>query len=92
MMEHRGRPNRLLTGLKIDGERLPERNTIVKKEDKEAGWITSAVHGQADDGIIAMGFVRRRYLNIGDCLTVEMDGAQAEAKIVALPFCKGKLP
>jgi glycine cleavage system aminomethyltransferase T len=58
----------------------------VKKEDKEAGWITSAVHGQADDGIIAMGFVRRRYLNIGDRLTVDMDGAQMDAEIVGLPF------
>jgi glycine cleavage system aminomethyltransferase T len=60
------------------------------KYDQEAGWITSAVHGQADDGIIAMGFVRRRYLNIGDRLTVEMDGAQIDAGIVALPFYASK--
>ena len=56
------------------------------KYDQEAGWITSAVHGQTDDGIIAMGFVRRRYLNIGDRLTVEMDGVPTEAEIVDLPF------
>lgn len=86
MMEHRGRPNRLLAGLKITGDRLPARNTLLKKEDQEAGWITSAVRSPVAGGIAAIGFVRRRHLNIGDRLTVALEEGAAEAEIVALPF------
>ena len=91
MMEHRGRPNRLLAGLKMGGLHLPARNTILKKDDQEAGWITSAVHSQMDSGVIAIGFVRRKYLKIGDHLTVEMEGTPYEAEIVDLPFYKSGL-
>ncbi|MDE2825007.1 MAG: aminomethyltransferase family protein [Gemmatimonadota bacterium] len=86
MMEHRGRPNRLLSGLVIEGESLPERNAVIRKDGKDAGWITTAVHGRAVDGIIALGFVRRRSMAAGGPLEVEVDGAPARAEIADLPF------
>ena len=49
-------------------------------------WMFANIENTTHDGIIAMGFVRRRYLNIGDRLTVDMDGAQMDAEIVGLPF------
>ncbi len=89
MMEHRGRPNRLLSGLVIEGEMLPERNAVIRKDGKDAGWITTAVHGRAVDRIIALGFVRRRSMASGGPgwpLEVEVDGAPARAEIADLPF------
>lgn len=86
MMEHRGRPNRLLTGLVIEGETLPEQNAVIRKDGKDAGWITTAVHGRAVDGIIALGFVRRRSRASGGPLEVEVDGAPARSEIADLPF------
>ncbi|MDE2847787.1 MAG: aminomethyltransferase family protein [Gemmatimonadota bacterium] len=86
MMEHRGRPNRLLSGLVVEGETLPGRNAVIRKDGKEAGWITTAVHGRAVDGIIALGFVRRRSMASGRPFEVEVDGAPARAEIADLPF------
>ena len=86
MMEHRGRPNRLLSGLAIEGETLPGRNALIQKDGKDAGWITTAVHGRAVRGVIALGFVRRRAMAAGGPLEVEVDGGLAGAEIVDLPF------
>ena len=86
MMEHRGRPNRLLSGLVIDGETPPDRNAVIRKDGKEAGWITTAVRGRAVDGIIALGFVRRRSMASGGPFEVEVDGVPARAEIADLPF------
>ena len=86
MMEHRGRPNRLLSGLAIEGETLPERNAPIQKDGKDAGWITTAVHGRAVQGIIALGFVRRRYRESGGPVGVVVNGGLAGAEIVDLPF------
>lgn len=86
MMEHRGRPNRLLSGLVIEGETLPERNALIQKDGRDAGWITTAVHGRAVPGIIALGFVRRRYRESGGPVVVLVNGGPAGAEIVDLPF------
>ena len=83
MMEHRGRPNRLLSGLVIEGETLPEQNAVIRQDGKEAGWITTAVHGRAVNKIIALGFIRRRYRELGGPLDVEVSGGTAVAD---LPF------
>ncbi len=86
MMEHRGRPNRLLSGLAIEGETLPGRNALIQQNGKDAGWITTAVHGRAVRGIIALGFVRRRYRESAGPLDVVINGGLAGAEIVDLPF------
>ena len=88
MMEHRGRPNRLLTGLIISGTSLPERNAVIQKDGQDAGWITTAVHGRAIQGIIAFGFVRRRFKQLGELVGVTVDGRLVDAKVVDLPFNK----
>ena len=86
MMEHRGRPNRILSGLVIEGETLPERDAAIRYDGKDAGWITTAVRGRAVDGIIALGFVRRRFRESGGPLDVVVNGGLAGAVIVDLPF------
>lgn len=89
MMEHRGRPNRMLAGLRIDGDALPAYNATLHKDGQEAGWVATAVRGRSVDGVIALGFVRRKFMQPGERLTVEVNGAMVEAEIVALPFYAG---
>lgn len=86
MMEHRGKPNRLLTGLKIEGDVIPPHNAALKMDDQEAGWITSAVQGRSAPSILALGFVRRKYLSPGARLVVEIPGATTIAEIAEFPF------
>ena len=84
MMEHRGRPNRLLAGLRISGGAVPEHNAVLRKDDQDAGWITTAVSGP--DGVIALGFVRRKFLITGEHLTVDTTEGMVEAVLTELPF------
>jgi folate-binding protein YgfZ len=49
---YRGKVNRRLRVLELDGEEVPDRGTELLNEDKKVGWITSAVQG------LALGFVR----------------------------------
>ena len=86
MMEHRGRPNRLLSGLVIEGDTLPQRDAAVLSNGKDAGWITTAVHGRVVDKIIALGFLRRRFRESGGPLEVEVNGGVAVAEVADLPF------
>ncbi len=86
MMEHRGRPNRLLSGLAIAGDTLPERNAVIRRDGQDAGWVTTAVRGRGVRGIIALGFVRRRYRASGGPVDVMVNGGLAGAEIVDLPF------
>ena len=86
MMEHRGRPNRVLSGLKVLGDIVPKKDAVLQKDGQEAGWITSAVRSQWEDGVIALGFIRRKYMNHGDRITLAMEGGSTEAEIVPLPF------
>tara|TARA_B100000029_G_scaffold516813_1_gene634860 strand:+ start:38141 stop:39220 length:1080 start_codon:yes stop_codon:yes gene_type:complete len=86
MMEHRGQPNRLLSGFVIEGTSLPERNCTIKQDGKDIGWITTAVYGRGIDSIIALGFIRRQFKQIGKRVTVLVDEQSVEAEIVDLPF------
>lgn len=86
MIEHRGQPNKLLAGLRIGGDDLPLKDTPLWKDDQDAGWITSSVRGQSVNGVIALGYVRRKFMKTGEQLTVEVNGASVIAEVVELPF------
>lgn len=86
MMEHRGRPNRILSGLKVLGDIMPQKDAVLQKDGQDAGWVTSAVRSPSEEGIIALGFVRRKYMKVGDRIIVELKDGSTEAEIVPLPF------
>jgi folate-binding protein YgfZ len=92
-VKYRGHVNRALSGLVIEGERVPEPGSRVVAEDTRAGGqggdigrVTSAVRSIALGRPIALGYVRREHLEPGTAVTV-VDGAGAQpARVSALPF------
>ena len=83
----RGRTNRQLMGLSLSNiAGLPSRGVRLHSEDREAGWVTSAVQSPTLGRPIALGFVRREFLTPGTPLTLE-DGD--EAVVTELPFVRG---
>ncbi len=85
---HRGHVNRKLSGLVLNGDRVPEAGDKVIQGDKEVGWTTSAALSPALGRPIALGYVRRECYDPGSKVTVRTAGHAVDAEVVALPFYK----
>ncbi len=77
----RGHVNRWRVGLQFSGSLVPERETKLLAEGKEAGFVTSAAHSPRLNRVIGMGYVRREHNSPGSRL--EWSGGQAE--VIELP-------
>jgi folate-binding protein YgfZ len=82
-----GHVNRELHGLRLadDLKILPPRGEKLFFNGKEVGHVTSAVKSPTLGANIALGYVRREANQIGNKLTLRMEG-ESPVKIVALPF------
>ncbi len=58
-IKNRGHVNRLLVQYDMEGSVVPERGDLVLLDDREVGWITSAVWSIANDAPRALGYLRR---------------------------------
>jgi folate-binding protein YgfZ len=87
-VKYRGHVNRALSGLTLDGDRVPAAGASVLGEDKEIGRITSSVRSIALGRPIALGYVRREYFAPGTAVTVRDGDALLPARIAELPFVK----
>jgi folate-binding protein YgfZ len=85
-VKYRGHVNRALSGLVLDGDRIPERGAKVVAEGKEIGRVTSAVRSPALGRPIALAYVRREHLEPGSAVGVDDGGAVRPARVAALPF------
>jgi folate-binding protein YgfZ len=85
-VKYRGHVNRLLVGLALDGDRVPEFGALVLKDDAEAGRVKSAVHSFSLNRPIALGFVRREWAEPGTVVTVRDSRLTLSARVSALPF------
>jgi folate-binding protein YgfZ len=82
----RGHVNRQLTGLIIDGDRLPTAGARLLAEGHEVGYVTSAVRSQALARPVALAIVQSRHAALGQRLAVQMEGGERDATVSALPF------
>ncbi|HTQ50269.1 MAG TPA: glycine cleavage T C-terminal barrel domain-containing protein [Candidatus Acidoferrales bacterium] len=84
-----GHVNKELRGLRLanDLKSLPQRGDKLFREDKEVGYVTSAVKSPTS-GNIALGYVRREANQIGTELVLRTAAVESSAKIVELPFGK----
>jgi folate-binding protein YgfZ len=85
-VKYRGHVNRALTGLRLEGERIPPPGAPVATTEKEIGRITSAVRSPALGGPIALGYVRREHREPGQTVSVMIDGEAVPARVTPLPF------
>lgn len=82
----RGRVNRTLVGLLVDGDSVPEHGAPVRSGDSEAGTVSSAVRSIALGRVIALALVHRKFLEPASPLTIVSGGRTIGAVPTALPF------
>jgi folate-binding protein YgfZ len=87
-VKYRGHVNRALSGLVLDGERVPAAGATVLADGKEVGHVTSAVRSFALGKPIALGYVRREHFAPGSAVQVQDGGALIPAHVVELPFVR----
>jgi len=74
-----GLTTKKLMALEIEGDKAPEKNTKIMKDDKEIGFITSAAFSPKLNKIVALGFLNKGFYEKG--LMVEV-GNEREAGMV----------
>jgi len=85
-VKYRGHINRGLTGLVLEGDRVPAAGARVVAEGKDIGRVTSAVRSYALGRPIALGYVRREHFEPGSPVDVDDGGVVLPASVAALPF------
>src|SRR6185436_18427425 len=85
----RGHVNRLLRGLALEGDAVPEAGAAVLAGDAEVGQVTSASWSHALKRPIALAFVRRQHAEAGTTLAVRVGDATVPATVSDLPFEHG---
>ncbi|MBI3784934.1 MAG: aminomethyl transferase family protein [Deltaproteobacteria bacterium] len=81
----RGQVQRKLVGLDCAGDTPPPAGAKLVQEEKEVGWISSAVHSPAD-GVIALGYVRRECWDVGTELRAAWSDHSVLVRVASLPF------
>lgn len=84
MATYRGHVSKKLSGLVLISDTLPARGTIVKKDDKEIGYITSSVWSPSLGSPIALAFIKYGFFQPGNSVNI----AGETAVVAALPFNK----
>jgi folate-binding protein YgfZ len=81
-----GHANRVLTGLRIDGNDPVPDNARLWRDGKEAGQITSSVCSPGLGTAIALAYVRRGSTDAGTVVEVETPTQRRRAEVASLPF------
>jgi folate-binding protein YgfZ len=81
-----GHVNRVLTGLRIEGDQPAPTGARLWRDGKEAGQVTSSVFSPALGTAIALAYVRRGNTDPGTALEVETAGARRAATVASLPW------
>ncbi|RKU13396.1 hypothetical protein C6502_03265 [Candidatus Poribacteria bacterium] len=85
-MKYRGHPNRLLRGFEIASDIPPQVGDRLFAEDKEIGWITSAVVSPTLGKTIGLGFIRVAFTDEGSRVEVQTADSRVGATVQLLPF------
>jgi folate-binding protein YgfZ len=81
-----GRVARRLVGLRLAGPCLPARRAVLRHDAREVGYVTSAAWSPRLGAVVALGYVRREFVEPGTTLAVDCDGTPATATVSALPI------
>lgn len=85
-VKYRGHINRGLSGLVLEGEKVPSRGNTIVAVDTEVGRVTSAVLSLALGRPIALAYVRREHFEPGSALSVRIGDTLVSARVADLPF------
>lgn len=76
-----GHVNRLLVGLRFDGESVPQAGSILKVDDKPVARVTSACWSPALNAALGLAYVRRGYMEAG----ARIESPDGVAEVVPFP-------
>jgi len=82
----RGHVNRLLRGVVLEGDRVPEAGAAIVAGDAEVGKVSSAAWSHALKRPIALALIRRQHADAGTAVGVRVGDAVVSASISDLPF------
>jgi folate-binding protein YgfZ len=88
MATYRGHISKKLCGLALSANGIPTRGDIVRKEEKEIGFVTSAMFSSAAHSVVALAYVKYGFFDIGNSLIVEGAFGTSAATVVELPFVR----
>ena len=87
-MDTYGSVKRRLVGLVINAPEnmIPPSHSKMFSDDREVGWISSAIHSPTLNKIIAFGFPLRDFTAPGTTLDVDVNGQRHPSVVQTLPF------
>jgi aminomethyltransferase len=89
-LAHRGRLNRKLVGMKLEGMSVPSPGSEVIGEGRHAGQVTSATFSPAIGRPIALGYVHRDFFDPGTEVSIRHEGEGTPARVTKLPFINSR--
>jgi folate-binding protein YgfZ len=85
-----GHVNKILKGLRIEGDVVPGPGSVLTASDgKAAGAVTSAAFSPGWQSSIALAYIRVAYANAGTTLSVDIGGRPSVAVVADLPMLPG---
>jgi folate-binding protein YgfZ len=86
MATYRGHVSKRLSGLAFSGEVVPRQGDVVKRDDKDIGFITSALRSPTLERVIALAIIKHGFFESGNSVEVQTGTATTPAVVVDLPF------
>lgn len=86
MATYRGHISKKLSGLLIEGDRIPATGSKVLKDGKEIGQVTSASRSLATGRVIALAYIKYGYFDSGNQLQIQDVGEIVTSHVTELPF------
>lgn len=86
MATYRGHISKKLSGLLIEGDRIPAAGSRVFKDGKDIGQVTSASRSQAIGRVIALAYIKYGYFDSGNQLQIQDVGGAMTSHVTELPF------
>lgn len=86
MATYRGHVSKKLSGLALSGEVVPPQGSLVKKEGKEIGFVTSALRSPTLESVIALAYLKHGFFEAGNNVEVQIEADAVHAVVTTLPF------
>jgi folate-binding protein YgfZ len=86
MATYRGHVSKKLSGLILDSDTLPKPGSVVKRDAKEIGHITSSVRSLSLSLTIALAYLKYGFFEPGSRVEVETESVPIAALVAELPF------
>jgi folate-binding protein YgfZ len=88
-MRSRGSLARQLVGIRLGGDAVPARGTVVQTDGKDVGRVTSGVWSEALGAVLVLGYVKTAYAAAGTAVAVVVGEDAVAGEVVPLPVGRG---